>query len=183
MSGLLLITGIGITSLILITPFDYDFTLWIHDHMHPSFSSFMARSVFEGDMIGGGDFGIFIYIAAFILFLITIKKRSSRETLINVYAKYLLFTGITIGIGIVHNLKNVMGRARPGDILGSGKPFSPWYVFGPYLPFRDHFSGSFPSGHTATMLCLIAIAYVVYNHNGSGKWKAWGIVLFLSGFF
>ena len=150
------------------TPFDATLTLWFRAHRYDAFANFMAQSMFDGSGFGGSDLGICLYLAALLAVIVTYRSRRPFFCEINLYSRFMLAMGLGIGIGLVHAVKLSWGRARPELVVDHFAPFSPWYKWGPFLAGRDLFSGSLPSGHTATMLAFVACGYLVW-HRGPAR--------------
>ena len=141
----------------------------------------MRQSVFEGDAVGGADLGIFIYLLALIILIGTLRSSRSVCRHLQLHSRFILLTGATIGVGLGHGMKLCLGRARPEAVMQTPSLFSPWYTFGPYIPLRDHFSGSMPSGHTAALLALVSCGYILCYHRATTRYRVLGGVLIGAG--
>lgn len=184
--SLILIILCGVCAMWFITPHDYDWTLYLHQHKIDWLKDFMANSVFELEMIGGGDFAIFfLLIVAIIYFLAWFQeiryskpgKRlfdiqlflHSRPAFRNMlarrrhYAGFIVITTLTGAVFVVHSIKWFLGRARPYKVFAGDMDYSHWYEFGPYFVADGFFRGSFPSGHTATVFTFMALAYLLVS--------------------
>jgi membrane-associated PAP2 superfamily phosphatase len=74
---------------------------------------------------------------------------------------FALTCALISAIQVVHSLKWVMGRARPKEVVAKGLAFSHWFEFGPHFVTEGVYRGSFPSGHTAQVFLLMAVAYIL----------------------
>jgi membrane-associated phospholipid phosphatase len=74
---------------------------------------------------------------------------------------FALTCALITAIQVVHSLKWVMGRARPKEVVYKGLAFSHWFEFGPHFITEGIYRGSFPSGHTAQVFLLMAVAYIL----------------------
>jgi membrane-associated phospholipid phosphatase len=182
-SGSLGIFSATLFILVLLTPFDYRLTLWLAENNIPALSQWLDQSFFEGGPFGGSDVGILIYLGALIILLLTNLRLACVQALrkFQRYAIYLIMTGVATG-SMVHGLKTLTGRLRPSEVLGNDQlGFTPWFQLGPQLWTHDQFSGSLPSGHTATLLAFLAIAYLLC-YSRHGLYRQIGFVVGLLGF-
>jgi membrane-associated phospholipid phosphatase len=146
----------------LLARYDYDWTMRLHKHRVEWLEEFMGRTLFEGEGYGGSDSGILFIAAVFFLYLYTIRK--PRPVVLDRLRPYLGFgvsAGFVCSLFMVHSLKWVMGRARPGLVLMDKLAYSEWYEFGPHFVTQGIYRGSFPSGHTAAVLLFLSISYVL----------------------
>jgi membrane-associated PAP2 superfamily phosphatase len=95
------------------------------------------------------------------------------------YLSFIVLSALAGALGLVHGLKWVIGRARPYEVWQSDWPFTPWHSFGPHFVTEGIYSGSFPSGHTASVVTLLMLAYVLHSypslHRRRWAWL-WGAV-------
>jgi membrane-associated phospholipid phosphatase len=146
----------------LVVPVDYDWTLFLRDHRIRALDRFMARTLFEGEGFGGGDpviFYIFLVLAAY--YSAWKHGSASRFYAWRPQLGFLLVSGLTGSMMMVHSLKWVMGRARPALVVKDHLPFTDWFLFGPHFISEGTYRGSFPSGHTAQAFVLVGLAYVM----------------------
>jgi membrane-associated phospholipid phosphatase len=150
----------GFAIMIIASFFDQEISHWLRSRNLPGFAKFMDQSLFEGDSLGGSDIGVLFQIFAFLTYIWAegIKKRSVLLHL-RPFLGFFAFTSMTAGLLLVHTTKFVVGRARPYMLEDSNIPFTDWYEFGPLVFLGRWSEGSFPSGHTATSILLLAIVY------------------------
>ncbi|MBN1864430.1 MAG: phosphatase PAP2 family protein [Victivallales bacterium] len=183
---------LGAASMAAVSFRDAEWTRFFIAHEVEWFSDWMCDSIFEGEMLGGGDFSVFlmifagiVYVAAYLgalysrgrlckpAFLRRLVDRNSAKfaRLERWYpqAAFVLFAGLFSSVYLVQSLKWTTGRARPKVVIEKGIEFSEWYEFGPHFVGEGSFRGSFPSGHTATACVLMALGYVLLL-----EWKGRG---------
>ncbi|MDJ0780538.1 MAG: phosphatase PAP2 family protein [Desulfosarcinaceae bacterium] len=122
----------------------------------------MDRTLFEGEWMGGGDPVVLVLIIAAVGYYLTWKGvfRPALDRW-RPHLGFALTSALITAIQVVHSLKWVMGRARPKEVLERGLAFSHWFEFGPHYVTDGIYRGSFPSGHTAQVFLLMALAYVL----------------------
>jgi len=150
------------TVMILVVPVDYDWTLFLREHRVRALDRFMARTIFEGKGFGGGDpviFFIFLVLTAY--YLAWKHGATSRFYAWRPQLGFILVSGLTGSMMMVHSLKWIMGRARPALVVKDKMPFTDWFMFGPHFITEGTYRGSFPSGHTAQAFVLVSLAYVL----------------------
>ncbi|MDH4225839.1 MAG: phosphatase PAP2 family protein [Deltaproteobacteria bacterium] len=98
---------------------------------------------------------------------------------------YIMASGMLTGI-LVQALKLAWARPRPKHVFWEGHPFTPWYWPGSLPPLHDWQTGSFPSGHAASVSVLLAFWFVFRDRGegrqgerSGGKVRLWGGTLFL----
>ena len=193
--SLLAILCAGIAVLAVLTPYDYQWTHLLSTHTIHGFAEFMNRSVFDRSRLpGAGDLvypplivAVLLYIPSWLwkfnhrlpgggrfpIFLVSFRPLLGF-TLMSALACALLF---------VHTTKQIMGRARPNEVFEGKMPFSEWYQSGPHFFTHGSFTGSFPSGHTATAAITIIFAYVLLASLADRRRWIGGIGLALSVLF
>ncbi len=160
--GLIILSVFSITVMGSLAFVDYDWTLWLRNNRIQWWADFTSQTLFEGDPFGGSDFGmLFMLFPILGYFLSYSESRFKRLQQWRPYLGFLLFSGLGTGLGIVHSLKWVMGRARPYLVIRKGVPYTNWFEFGPLHISDGPFFGSMPSGHTATAILLITLAYIL----------------------
>ena len=141
--------------------YDYQWTIWLNDHRVAWLGEFMGRTIFEGEGFGGGDAAVLFMAAALCLYIFAWANPGHKR--LEEWRPYLGFitsAGFICGLFMVHSLKWVMGRARPGLVFTGGLAYSEWYEFGPHFVTEGMYRGSFPSGHTAAVLVFLTPAYI-----------------------
>ncbi len=160
--------------------YDREWTLWIRENAHPEFGEWMRRSLFEGNLPGGSDPATLFLLFCLLLYLKSAGPNSSaRLRLIRPQLGFILLSGLAGALGVVHSLKWVIGRARPFEVWYHQWPYSRWYEFGPHYITEGIYSGSFPSGHTAAALSLMAFVYIL-SARKKHSWVSRGGVFLLS---
>ncbi len=149
--------------MLVVGAFDYEISHWLRSLGWKAFADFMDRSIFEGEGFGGSDIGVIFQIAALFVYL-WIEWLNKRQKLMSLRPHFglFVFTSLTAGLLLVHTTKFVLGRARPYMVDGTGRiPFTEWYEVGPLFFVGKWSAGSFPSGHTASIVLLLGVAYVI----------------------
>lgn len=154
----------------LISPWDYAYTKWLGTHSVAWFAKFMDNSFFEGKSFGGGDFATLYMIVCAVLYIAAwLPPVSNRLMRYRPELGFVVASSLVTTVFVVHGLKWTIGRARPSQVLWDGKlPFTNWFELGPYNLLDGLFNGSFPSGHTATIMIFLTLAYIIAFH---GSWN------------
>ena len=188
---LLCILFLGSIFMLAATPVDQPFSAWLRAHYVQWFDIIMSDSVFEGEILGSGDYTIFTMIFCLICYIFAWhyerKRRKpgyhlpaktmrlpkqlffSPERLIHLrpYLGYILFNGFCVAVLFVHTIKWIMARPRPMRVLRGDHPYSDWYQVGAHFITEGVYRGSFPSGHVTTTMALLGVAYcLLYTAKG-----------------
>jgi membrane-associated phospholipid phosphatase len=185
--SLFLILCAGVIFLIGVTPYDYRWTLYFSTHKLQGFAEFMNRSIFNGDpRPGAGDFLYPLLFIALLLYFVSWQRRYDQPKDRSSFALFMaaarpvcgfiLTSAFCSSLLFTHTVKQIVGRARPGTVFSGKAPFSVWYHTGPLFFTHGSYTGSFPSGHTATAAMSIIFAYALIAC--LPKEKRW-----ISGFF
>jgi len=175
----------GSVVLAVLTPYDYQWTLHLSTHKIHGFAEFMNRSVFDRARLPGA--GDLVYPPILIAFLFYIPSwlwkfnhrlpKARFHTFLASFRPLLGFTlmsAFSCALLFVHTTKQIMGRARPNWVFEGKMPFSEWYQTGPHFFTHGSFTGSFPSGHTATASISIIFAYVLLaSLEDRRRWIGW----------
>ena len=141
--------------------YDYQWTIWLNHHRVEWLDEFMGRTIFEGEGFGGGDAAVLFMAAALCFYIFAwVNPGHKRLEQWRPYLGFITSAGFICGLFMVHSLKWVMGRARPGLVFTGGLAYSEWYRFGPHFVTEGIYRGSFPSGHTAAVLLFLTPAYI-----------------------
>lgn len=158
----IILSLISVTALSLLARVDYEWTFWLHDHQIEYWAVFVKQTLFEDGSFGGSDPGIFLQLILGAGFFFSYPgSRFPRLQRYRPYLGFTIFTSLVTGIGLVHGLKWIIGRARPYLIIDKGLPFSHWYEIGPHQVSDGSYFGSLPSGHTATAILMITLSYIM----------------------
>jgi len=170
--AVLLLSAVGMMGML--TLFDFEGSRWIWERANPEFGDWTARTFFEGDAPGLSDLGICFLLVSLGLYLWS-GRNSAPEWLQRErpYLSFIVLSALAGALGLVHGLKWVIGRARPHEVWLSDWPFTPWHGFGPHFVTEGIFFGSFPSGHTASVVTLLMLAYVLHSHPDLRRWRVW----------
>jgi len=163
-----------------ITPVDYAWTVYLAEHRWDPAVSVLRRTLFEGEAPGGSDLPIFAALAVLYVYVLASAPRVRPElTRVRPWLGFLVVSVLAAGLGVVHAIKWVLGRARPDSVLGGPHlPFTPWYVPGPHFVTEGIYRGSFPSGHTAAAFTFMAVAYVLAGDPFlARRWRMTGWVI------
>ncbi len=161
-------------SFFLLGEYDYTLTLHLQTYASSPLARFMDDSFFEREAFGGGDLPLLVFIGGSLLYVFShvpgfsVALRPYREAL-----GYVLVSGLTASVYVVHTLKWLMGRPRPHRVFSGELPFGEWYAFGAHFIDTGGYRGSFPSGHVATMMLLFPWAYVLWARG----YRMWAVVL------
>ncbi len=165
----------GLTALVLLSAILMTAAAWVDRSwtralggiVRPGFEEIMGRSIFEGEGLGINDLALLMLLSAIGVYCLACRRPANRRRAAwRPQAGFILVSGLVIGVYFVHSLKWIMGRARPELVIEKGLAFSHWFAFGPHFVTRGIYSGSFPSGHTAQMFLLMALAYVLAGDPG-----------------
>ena len=145
---------LGLAALGFLAPFDRALsTAGLRFGADEAFLAFMDQSLFKGQRFGAGDFPLLVHLLSFFLYALTYGPyapawlRSHRSAL-----AFLWMGGALTGVG-VHLFKGLMGRPRPHEVLEGLVAYRHWFDL--HWPLQFAFlKGSFPSGHTASMMGL-----------------------------
>jgi len=119
---------------------------------------FMNQSLFEGHAFGASDLPQFLLIGSLALYAFGAPILREKNPKLLVRLGFINLSGLWIA-SFVHIIKGASHRPRPFQTLEQGLPFYKFYELGSWS-FQGWGHGSFPSGHTATMMSLIVFAYV-----------------------
>lgn len=176
--GLITLITISLIIMGLLSLVDFEWTLYLSRHRIDWLGAFMRRTMFEGGVFGGSDPGILVMLVPTIgYFLVLSSARFSSHKRWLPYLGFIFFSSLVTGLGLVHSLKWMVGRARPYLIIKKGIPFTHWFEFGPLHVSDGIFFGSIPSGHTATVILMITISYILAGdpaHSLRTKLLGWG---------
>lgn len=168
--------ALGAICLALVPWVDRPWTLWLRQHRWSRLDRFMDRTLFEGEWVGGGDPVVVLLILASLGYYLAWKGffKASMERWRPQFG-FAVTCALITALQMVHSLKWVMGRARPKEVVQKGLAFSHWFEFGPHYITEGVYRGSFPSGHTAQVFILMALAYILAADPGlSKRTRRWG---------
>lgn len=177
-------------ALALLTPVDYELTVHLSAYDIELFNSFMNESLFEGDRLGAGDISTIFQIAVlfFYLYAWLNPRGSSRIVKWRPQLGLIVAVSLIYNVFLVHGLKFVVGRARPELVLEGGARFSNWFEFGAHFLALEGSVGSLPSGHTASALIFLTLAYCMAGDSSHSRlirragWLLGGAALLYAGF-
>lgn len=167
---------LGAITLALVPWVDNAWTLWLRQHRWMRLDRFMDRTLFEGEWMGGGDPVVILLILATVGYYLAWKGffRATMERW-RPHFGFALTCALITAIQMVHSLKWIMGRARPKEVVQKGLAFTHWFEFGPHYITDGLYRGSFPSGHTAQVFILMALAYILAaDPQLSKRTRRWG---------
>ena len=157
--GLILMTVLIMTGVVFV---DRDWTLFLSHHKLPRLMEFMGQTLFEGEPPGANDpIVIYLLLVVVYYFFGWFRPWLKLPLLLRPHTGFMLTSALVGGLYIVHGLKWVVGRARPGLVIKHGWPFTDWFEFGPHFITEGIYYGSFISGHTAQAFMLMGIAYAL----------------------
>ena len=155
---LVLVNSICLVLFVFLGQNDFSLAAKLSQYSDSAFTRFTDQSIFDGKPLGLSDIPILLNLLILCMGLVAklTGSLSSRWVLI---AKYLLTTNLIFGILVIHGLKNTIGRARPYLSLNETSLYTEFWNFGVFDAFKHSFSGSLPSGHTATILALLPLVF------------------------
>lgn len=199
---LFLIIAVGTALLFVVAP--YDQPLIVHFYEQPSnwFVELMSESMFELEKPGGGDLVVIFLSGCLVLYctsslidtggssirlIIRLKSWLNRRPGLSdalrrqrFRLEFLLVSSFCCSTLMVKSLKWIMARPRPKKILWGTRPFSEWYEVGPYFLDEGTYRASFPSGHTASAITLIGLAYLLMFTSKRAGCRTLGSIVMLS---
>ncbi len=133
---------------------------------------FANRSVFQSDAVGLSDMPIFFIIGIFLFLLLA--PFASRFFFITprqlVCANFILLSASILS-AVVHLLKGVISRPRPYSVdLVSYAEQSQQFLWPVNWTFDAWGKGSFPSGHTASMVGMLVVMFTVKSLKAKLLW-------------
>jgi len=200
MAIILFITGL--MALVLVAPYDLEWILYFTEYRVEWFVELMSESLFELEKPGSGDlvvlfyvFSVLFYIAASLVdtpcrqggLLYTCRKKLLRRQQWAAYLRrhrlqleFLVVSSFCCSTLMVKTLKWIMARPRPKKILRGTRDFYQWYDVGPYFLDEGTYRASFPSGHTASAITLIGLAYVLVYTGTNSRWRTCGKIIMVA---
>ncbi|MFH2129715.1 MAG: phosphatase PAP2 family protein [bacterium] len=160
--GLLILILFSLTAMSLLSGVDYEWTLWLNHHQIEFWGNFTNRTLADGDPFGGSDPGIIFALVMSVGYFCSYPGSPfPRLQPWRPYLGFVFFSALVTGLGLVHSLKWMVGRARPYLVVRKGLPFTHWFESGPQFVSDGIFFGSMPSGHTATAILMLTLAYIL----------------------
>ena len=147
--------ALGGVLLVALTPFDQSLALYLQENSWPQLTEFFEQSLFEGEPFGITDLVNFCLIAVLMVFGLGFLPGGAWAKVWRQQCGFVLLASLVMGLGVVHGLKYSLARVRPYD-LGETLSFTPWFFLGDHS-WGERFHGSFPSGHTGTMIGLLLL--------------------------
>ena len=132
----------------------------------------MRRTLFEGDLPGFSDPSILFLLGSLLSYGFCASSRAPEP--LKKYRPelgFIVLAALAGALGLVHSLKWVIGRARPYEVWSGEWLYTPWFSFGPHFVTEGVYHGSFPSGHTAAVLTLLMIPYLLWWSPKPGRGK------------
>jgi membrane-associated phospholipid phosphatase len=191
----------GCVLMTLIAPHDIALSTWLYERKAGWLVNLMSDSVFELEMIGGGDLIVFFAVLSLLLYvgssLIDVDCSTHRllfsiQTWMNrrpqwtdwlrrqrFRLEFLVVSTFCCSTLMVKLLKWTMARPRPKKYFWGTRPFYEWWEVGPYFLDEGSYRASFPSGHTASVITLMALVYVLLFSFGDRPRRRSGGMLLL----
>ena len=191
----------GLFLLTLLAPYDLDLITYFSEHRIDWFIEIMSESIFELEKPGAGDIVVLFYLVTLILYLASslLETKMSKFKLLFIIQRwlhqhsrfsdfirahrlqleFLVVSSFCTSILMVKTLKWTMARPRPKKILRGTREFYHWYETGPYFLDEGTYRASFPSGHTASAITLVGLAYLLLYSTDSRKWNRGGKVILM----
>jgi membrane-associated phospholipid phosphatase len=178
--GLIALGILFLSAMVAIVPVDYEWTVYLIDHRSETAVDFLRRTVFEGNALGATDLPVFALLIIIIAY-VRVSAGAAKPSFAawRPWLGFALISTLAAGLGAVHTLKWVVGRARPYEVVaGHHLPYTPWYWPGPHFVTEGVYRGSFPSGHTAAAFAFIAMAYAMAGDpllSRGWRWAGWAV--------
>lgn len=156
------VVGKGLVCLILLlllSPWDQDFAQYTQAWHKLPWLSFMTRSIFEQGTWGATDGPTLILVACVLTYVCGGRRLAQKAPDLYIKLGFVSLGSLWIAV-VVHLIKGASQRPRPYQVYDQGLPFHPFYDLNAWT-FHGWGHGSFPSGHTATMMSLLTFAYVL----------------------
>lgn len=119
------------------------------------------QSFFEGKSLGATDIPTLCALIAVIGYFFT------RSTKVKIFLGSLSSLALFTSLGLVHFPKWALGRVRPYKVADLGlESYSQWFESGRHLLWDQAgvvttYTGSFPSGHTASIVALLGFTWLI----------------------
>lgn len=198
---LIAIVCVGSAAMLLVAPHDITLSLWFYERKMVWLVDLMSDSMFELEMVGGGDLVVWFAVITLLLYLasslIDVDCSTKRplfrlQTWINSspqWADWLRRNRFRLEFLVVSTLccstlmvklgKWCMARPRPKKFFWGARPFNEWWEVGPYFLDEGTYRASFPSGHTASAITLMGLAYVLVYSCGDRRIRRTGRFVFV----
>ncbi|HLX09279.1 MAG TPA: phosphatase PAP2 family protein [Thermoanaerobaculia bacterium] len=149
---------------------DFRWTAQLTAYRHHPLALFARRTLFQGQLPGATDPAALLALATLALYLRAhAAGASSRLLAVRPVLGFLLVSAVA-ATAVVHTAKLVLGRTRPLDVLSRQHlPYTQWYQIGKLYLTSGPFRGSFPSGHTAAVFAVLALAYALAFDPAAGR--------------
>jgi len=149
---------------------DFSWTAQLTAYRHHPLSLFARRTLFQGQLPGATDPAALLALAAVALYLRAHAPGASPRLLAARPVLGFLLAAAVAATCVVHAAKLALGRARPLDVLSRQHlPYTEWYQIGKLYLTSGPFRGSFPSGHTAAVFAILALAYALAFDPAAGR--------------
>jgi membrane-associated PAP2 superfamily phosphatase len=150
---------------------DFRWTEQLTALRHTPFAGFARRTLFQGQLPGATDPAALLALGILGAYLLAGSRRASRRLReARPVLGYLLASALLAGLAVVEALKLMLGRARPLDVLSRQHlPYTDWYQLGSLHVTAGLFRASFPSGHTAAVFTILALAYALGFDPAAGR--------------
>jgi len=180
------ILPLWVAAMVIVSLYDYEWTLYLNENKNETFNKFMSESIFELESFGGGDISFLYVVVVAIAYFLSHSSKNSKLVKIRHSLGFQVLIGLFTSVFFVHSMKWIIGRARPYEVLKNQHDFTNWFEVGPHFISEGWYHGSFPSGHTATVFLFIGLAYYLL-HQTELKKRVIGIIVtifaFSSGIF
>jgi len=189
----------GVLMLVMIAPYDLKWIHYFKAHQVDWFINLMSESLFELEKPGAGDIVVLFYIISLSLYCLSslidsasfrgaaaarirtwLARRPGFVDFLQRYRlqlEFLVVSSFCSSTLMVKTLKWSMARPRPKKILRGTREFNQWYEVGPYFLDEGRYRASFPSGHTASAITLIGLAYILIYCCSDRRWRTGGRIL------
>lgn len=195
----IIIVSAGALALLLIAPHDLAWITYFADRQADWFTELMSESLFELEKPGGGDLVVLFFTVSLLLYCAAslvdtawprgrvlqrlqewLLKRPAFSDYLRrhrLQLEFLVVSSFCSSTLMVKTLKWAMARPRPKKILRGTRDFYQWFDVGPYFLDEGTYRASFPSGHTASAITLVGLAYVLIYTGASARWRTFGRIL------
>ncbi len=190
---------VGALCMLLLAPYDITLCVWLFERKKQWFVDLMSESIFELEMVGGGDLIVLYSGVCLLLYLCaslidcdcgTSRPLLSLQTKLiakpgwadwlrrnRLRLEFLVVSIFCSSTLLVKLLKWTMARPRPKKYFSGTRPFFEWWEIGPYFLDEGTYRASFPSGHTASAITLLGLTYVLLYSFADRRHRRSGVLL------